>query len=158
LRHGDRITIGKSVLRFGSDEEVAARLALLQTAPGTQSNHTSALDSIPATIPAEKLAAEFDHDAEFDLSVDGNVRVDHGTVFVGPRPLPPLPQKLTPAQAASLAELLEFFHRKLSASSENIRATTEDGTVSLGFADWQEIQALQHVLARYIRAMSGGEE
>ena len=61
---------------------------------------------------------------------------------------------MTPSQAARLAEMLDFLHRHLTAATENIQAN-EDGTqVTLAFADWQRVLAVQMLLARYVRAVA----
>ena len=71
--------------------------------------------------------------------------------------LPPLPQKLTPAQAARLSEIFDYLHRGLTNAVENIESN-EDGTeVRLGFGEWQTVQAVQMLLARYSRAISEPE-
>jgi hypothetical protein len=75
-------------------------------------------------------------------------------LFLGNRPLPPLPEKLSPSQAARLAEMLDFLHRHLNAATENIRANEEGTQVSLSFSDWQRIQTIQMLLARYVRAVT----
>jgi pSer/pThr/pTyr-binding forkhead associated (FHA) protein len=151
LRPGDRISIGRSQLLFGSDEEIQERLAAL-SALTTPSAHA---ESVPPTLHASTLAAQFDHDnADFDLSPDAKITQTEGTLFLNNRPLPPLPQKMGPAQAARLAELLDFLHRHLSAATENIRAN-EDGTVvTLSFADWQRVLGIHMILARYVRAIA----
>ena len=77
-----------------------------------------------------------------------------GTLFLGTKPLPPLPQKMTPAQAARLAEMLDFLHRHLTAATENIRANDEGTQVTLTYADWQRVVAVQMLLARYVRAIA----
>jgi hypothetical protein len=65
-----------------------------------------------------------------------------------------LPQKLSPSQAARIAEILDFLHRGLTTATENIQAK-EDGTqVTLGFSDWQKALAVQMLLARYLRAVA----
>jgi hypothetical protein len=65
--------------------------------------------------------------------------------------VPPLPLKLTPSQAARLAEIFDYLHKGLTSAVENIEAN-EDGTeVRLGFGEWQTIQAVQMLLARYGR-------
>jgi hypothetical protein len=70
------------------------------------------------------------------------------------RQLPELPQKLAPAQAARLSEILDFLHRGLASATENLRPN-EDGTqVAIPFADWQKIQAVEMLLARYLRAVA----
>jgi hypothetical protein len=111
--------------------------------------------SLPATIHAANLfAGDFDQDLNFDLSLDEKVTANNGTLFLGARPLPPLPQKMSPSQAARLSELLDFLHRHLIAATEHIQANEETGQVTLGFADWQRVLAIQMLLARYVRAVS----
>jgi hypothetical protein len=65
--------------------------------------------------------------------------------------------KLTPSQAARLAEVIDFLHRHLTLGTENIQ-TNEDGTqVTLNFADWQRVLGVQMLLARYVRAVTEPE-
>jgi hypothetical protein len=68
--------------------------------------------------------------------------------------VPPLPQKLTASQAARLAEILDYLHKGLTTAVENIEANEEGTEVRLGFSEWQTIQAVQMLLARYARAIS----
>lgn len=153
LRPGDKICIGRSQLQFGSDEEIRDRWQAL-SALSTPSGNPVDVNSLPQTLHAGALAAQFDHDVDFDLSVQEKITQADGALFVGSRPLPPLPQKQTPAQAARLAELLDFLHRHLTAATENIQ-TNDDGTqVTLGYADWQRILGVQMLLARYVRAIA----
>src|SRR5437763_5696371 len=98
-----------------------------------------------------------DPDLDFDLNVTEKVTVANGTLFLGARPLPPLPQKMTPSQAARLAELLDFLHRHLTHATENIQANEAADQITLSFADWQRVLALQMVLARYVRAVAEPE-
>jgi hypothetical protein len=153
LRPGDRVSIGRSHLLFGSDEEIRDRIAALSilSAPaGAPPN----LEALPATIQASTLAAQFDHDLDFDLSPAGKITHAEGAIFLGNRPLPPLPEKMTPAQAARLAELLDFLHRHLTIATENIQAN-EDGTqFTLTFPDWQRVLGVHLLLARYVRAIA----
>ena len=73
------------------------------------------------------------------------------------RPLPPLPQKMTPSQAARLAELLDFLHRHLSLATENMHTDENATQITLSYADWQRVLALQMILARYVRAVAEPE-
>ena len=73
------------------------------------------------------------------------------------RPLPPLPKKLSPAQAARVAEIFDFLHRGLSFATENMRADDNGNEVQLSFTDWQKVLAVQMLLARYLRAVSEPE-
>jgi pSer/pThr/pTyr-binding forkhead associated (FHA) protein len=150
LRPGDRISIGRSQLLFGSDDEIQSRLAQLSalTTPNAEGS------SLPATLHASTLAAQGDFDAEFELATPQKLTQTEGTLFLGNKPLPPLPQKMSPAQAARLAELLDFLHRHLTAATENIRANDEGTQVTLNYADWQRVVAVQTLLARYVRAIA----
>src|SRR5688572_856656 len=66
LRPGDRIGVGRSVLLYGSEKEIAERLVTLA---GT---HTAAAanvtEHLPATVHAQTLAAQFAQ--ELDLELD----------------------------------------------------------------------------------------
>jgi pSer/pThr/pTyr-binding forkhead associated (FHA) protein len=153
LRPGDRIGVGRSLLLYGSEQEIAARMVTLSGASST-SPAGGLTCCLPATVRAQTLASQFDHDLDFDLNPADKITNAQGTLFLGARPLPPLPQKMTPAQAARLAELLDFLHRHLSSATEHIRATDEGSQVTLSYPDWQRVLAVQMVLARYVRAVA----
>src|SRR6185312_15361124 len=104
-----------------------------------------------STIHAQTLALQFDHDVDFDLNPQDKVTVTAGSLFLGTRPLPPLPQKMTPSQAARLAELLYFFLLHHTAATENVSANEEGSFITLRYGDWQRVLALQMILARYVR-------
>jgi hypothetical protein len=64
---------------------------------------------------------------------------------------------MTPSQAARFCEILDFLHHGLINATDNIQAK-EDGTeVTLNYTEWQRVQAVQMILARYIRAISEPE-
>jgi pSer/pThr/pTyr-binding forkhead associated (FHA) protein len=154
LRPGDRIGVGRSLLLFGSEQEIAARQA---TISGHGASTAGGSVAVPATVHAPTLASQFDHDVEFELTPAEKISIQKGTLFAGARPLPPLPEKLTPSQAARLAELLDFLHRHLTSATENIHATDDGVQITLGYTDWQRVMAVQMVLARYVRAVAEPE-
>jgi hypothetical protein len=160
LRPGDRVGVGRSLLLFGSQEEIAARIATISSSGAPQPT-VPGISQLPATVHAHALAAQFDHDADLDVNLDvnmaDNLTITNGTLFLGNRPLPPLPQKMTPSQAARLAELLDFLHRHLTTATENIEEKDEGARVTLSFADWQRVMAVQMILARYVRAVAEPE-
>jgi pSer/pThr/pTyr-binding forkhead associated (FHA) protein len=151
LRPGDQVSIGRSMLLFGTMEEIAARKASVVPA-------TNAGGQVQ-TIRADELAA-----ASGRVSVADSQR----TVAPGPAPaagwtafdddVPPLPQKLTTSQAARLAEILDYLHKGLTTAVENIEANEEGTEVRIGFAEWQTIQAVQMLLARYARTIAEPNE
>jgi hypothetical protein len=158
LRYGDRICVGRSMLLFGSNEEIAARAARLggtgkPSLTGGLSG--SVLAQGPATVHAKTLTGIAEKDMDFDLNLkDQEVTPTSDALFIGNHALPPLPQKMTPSQAARLAEMLDFLHRGLTFATENIQAKDDGTQVSLGYGDWQRVLTVQMLLARYLRAVA----
>jgi pSer/pThr/pTyr-binding forkhead associated (FHA) protein len=153
LKPGDRVGVGRSLLLYGSEEEIRARLAAL---PGvsTPVSNSPIGPSLPATVHHLSLASRLEQEDALDLNVHDKITTENGTLFMGSRALPPLPQKMTPSQAARLAELLDFLHRHLTTATENIRANEDGLQVTLNYLDWQRVLAVQMVLARYVRAVA----
>jgi pSer/pThr/pTyr-binding forkhead associated (FHA) protein len=159
LRFGDRVSVGRSLLLFGSNQEIASRITSLEgtgkmplnTDPGG-----AAASQGPATIQAVTSLGPLEHNFDFDLNIDkeASAVVTNDAFFLGNRALPPLPLKLTPSQAARVAEILEFLHQGLGQATENIEAREDGSQVSLAYADWQRILAVQMLLARYLRAIA----
>lgn len=156
LRFGDRVSVGRSLLLFGSNEEIAARMATMNQPPPALNAEDSPSPVVqgPATIPATSFPAPSGTELEFDVDVKGQITLTNDALFIGTRPLPPLPQKLTPSQAARIAEILDFLHRGLTCATENIRAKDDGTDVILSYADWQRALAVQMLLARYLRAIA----
>src|SRR5207249_264176 len=97
-------------LLFGSDEEINARRATLR--PSIKSILGGALGAVasqqgPPTVHANPVAGKSEADCDFDLNIKEEVTVSDGDLFIGKNRLPLLPQKLTPSQAARLAEILD---------------------------------------------------
>jgi pSer/pThr/pTyr-binding forkhead associated (FHA) protein len=157
LRYGDRVSVGRSLLLFGSNQEIAARIASLE---GTgklplQTDSGGSVFEGPATIQAATSLGPLENDFDFDLNIDKErVVVTNDALFIGNRALPPLPLKLTPSQSARLAEILEFLHQGLVQATENIEAKEDGSQVTLSYADWQRVLAVQMLLARYQRAVA----
>jgi pSer/pThr/pTyr-binding forkhead associated (FHA) protein len=155
LRFGDQVALGRSVLLFGSDEQIEGRRASLPGKDPLAGSLTSAADSDgPPTVHANALSSRCEADCDFDLNIKQDITVTDGEMFVGRTPLPPLPQKLSPSQAARLAEILDFLHHHLSRATQAPQANEEATQVTLTFADWQCILSVQKLLARYLRAIT----
>src|SRR5262249_53711726 len=146
---GARIRPARPLPLFGPEQEIAARGALLT---GVVTPPTA-----KATLQAQTLAASLLEEPEFDLNLREPVTSSQGNFFQGSKELPALPQKLTPSQPARLAELLDFLHRQLTRATENIQANDDVSQVVLGFTDWQQVLAVQMLLARYVRGVAEPE-
>jgi hypothetical protein len=143
LRPGDRVGVGRSTLIFGSNEEIAARVAADKAA------HK------PTVLPQQTHNLPGDITCHANLDLDLNIDEEPDRFWTASdRELPDLPQKLSPSQAARLAEILDFLHRGLASATEHLQPN-EDGTqIALPFPDWQKVQAVQMLLARYLRAVA----
>jgi pSer/pThr/pTyr-binding forkhead associated (FHA) protein len=144
IQPGDRLGIGRSILLFGSNEEIAARIA----AQGSDSKPSAGpAPFIPKPSDRTQAADPADLEADFDDTPDPFwAASDHN--------LPELPQKLTPSQAARLSEILDYLHRGLSSATEELDVAEDTGQVTIKFGEWQKIQAVEMLLARYLRAIS----
>lgn len=148
LRAGDQISIGRTMLLFGTMEEIEARRLTKTGAPAAEGG--------VQTVQAAELAAAARSGELFARTHDADTQ--GGEWRYREDEAPPLPNKLTPAQSARLSEILDYMHRGLTSAVENIEAN-EDGTeVRIGFNEWQTIQAVQLLLAKYGRAIGDPED
>jgi len=156
LRYGDRVSVGRSLLLFGSNEQIAVRMATMDGA-GIQplaAEAAGAQSEGPATVQASTLAGQIDGNLDFVINQNDAMSATRDALFIGKKSLPPLPQKLTPSQAARFAEIIDYLHNGLTLATENIQAKDDGSQVTLSFCDWQKIMAIQMLLARYLRAVA----
>src|SRR5262245_46904550 len=91
LRPGDPAGVGRSLLLYGSQEEIHARMVALSGLSSPTAGTAAAQQSLPATVHAHTIAAQFDHDVDWDLNPRDKLTQTGETLFLGNRPLPPLP-------------------------------------------------------------------
>ncbi len=158
LRAGDCVSIGRSVLLFGSSEEIADRMAHQpgpDRADRTVSGGIEASKSQHALTILHSLGSEpVLKDADLDFAVDDELRITHNGLFIGDREFPPLPRNLGPSQGARLSEILTLVHRSLAHLLERVRVNENAGQATLSFATWQKMLAIEALLARYLRAIT----
>jgi hypothetical protein len=142
LLPGDRLGLGRSILLFGSNSEIAARFA-----PEQGPVHAAFGPPFIARPGEVTQAGNLDFEVEPDDGSDPFWSASD-------RNLPELPQKLTPSQAARLSEILDFLHRGLCSATDNVIVSEEVAQVIISFPEWQKVQAVQMLLARYLRAVS----
>lgn len=147
LRVGDMISVGRSVLLFGSRDEIAERLASLR---GNDMKSTGTLS--PEAAAASPRAASLDYELNWSESPDLQ------TTFHSMVP-PELPERLSPGQAAQLSELLEYLHIRLRDLLASVRPEGHGKRVTLDERRWQNLLDLQALLADYLRSIGEpGEE
>ena len=137
LRFGDMIQLGRSVLLFGSREQIAQRLARLRREEG---DNTADVEQLDKAAQISSLDFELNWSEEADLQATIHALEP-----------PELPERLTPGQAAQLAELLEFVHLRLRNFISSARTDNKSNKVALEMRQWQAIVDLQSRLAEYLR-------
>ncbi|WP_254511980.1 FHA domain-containing protein [Anatilimnocola floriformis] len=145
LKFGDMIALGRSVLLFGSREQIAGRLARLRD------DGEAAMTADPEQM---QKAANF---SSLDFELNWNEECDMQATLHALEP-PELPDRMTPGQAAQLAEILEYLHVRLrnlilSASVEN-----KTSKITLDLRQWQGLIDLQARLSEYLRQIGNPRE
>jgi predicted component of type VI protein secretion system len=162
LRHGDRVGVGRSLLLFGSNEEIAARMASLAGVGHTPApfGNTGKSELHDESVGEDKqtLAGQLDLNLDFDVNPADPGHLTNDALFIGNKVLPPLPLKMTPSQAARLAEILDYLHQGLTQATEHIQAKDDGTQVTLDYNDWQRLLAVQMLLARYLRMVADPPE
>jgi len=142
LRAGDRVGVGRTIMVFGSTAEIALRIASEKAAMN------------PTITPQSRTVNE---QTAASLA-DGNDDEDGNQFWsAADHLLPDLPQKLSPSQAARIAEVLDFLHRGLGSALENLRPAEDGADALIPLSNWQRVQAVQVLLARYLRSVSEPE-
>jgi hypothetical protein len=140
LRFGDMITLGRSVLLFGTREQIAERLAgLRENGPA---GGTLDLDSFERQQRASSL--------DFELNLEQAGDLQNTLHVMAP---PDLPDRLSPGQAAQLCEMLEYIHMRVRYLLETVRIDGKAERITLDAAQWQNLLDLQSRLAEYLRAI-----
>jgi pSer/pThr/pTyr-binding forkhead associated (FHA) protein len=144
LRHGDMIALGRSVLLFGSRDEIAERMSKFRLG-GRRKDEG---DENGTILPEEDGAAARSASLDFDLEWGDEDELQAAFHTMEP---PELPERLSPSQAAQLAELLEYLHIRLRQLFTTVESDRRGKRVTLDFRQWQELLDLQSRLAEYLR-------
>ncbi len=134
LRVGDLIHLGRSVLLFGSREEIAAMRAAQQRSADPRSVGSVGHGAVGA----------------LDLDFHSPEGYDGQTTLHQLEP-PELPDRLSPGQAAQLAELLEYFHIRIRELVSTVRMEGQGKRVTLDERRWQGLLDVYGRLAEYLR-------
>ena len=139
LRFGDVIAVGRSVLLYGTRDQIIGRLDEMRE---NGLNMTGDLD-------AAKISKHMDADsADFEVRWGASDSL-HSTLHI---PAPPeIPDGLSTSQSAQLSEIFEYLHLQ-SRSLVQSAAMPEDATqIKLDLLQWQQMLDLQSHLAEYLR-------
>lgn len=138
LRFGDVIALGRSVLLFGTREEIADRLQKLRSKDVDNSSGTG--------------LGEMEQLASVDCEVSYNEEPELQAALHALEP-PEMPERLTPGQAAQLAELLEYLHIRVRGLIASCKVDERSESAQIDGRQWQSLIDLQAKLAEYLRAI-----
>jgi len=146
LRAGDVIAMGRSMLVFGSREEIAERLAELRRRKldeGVALEVELVGDVGEMVEPVESVSLE----SELAFGDDPDAQALLHTLMP-----PDLPRGLTPGQAAQLSELLHYLHVRLRGLLQAVKPRdAASNRVTLELREWQNLVDLQDRIAHYLR-------
>ena len=138
VRHGDMISVGRSLLLVGSPADIDRRIAEVSARhPPAAVGHARQLKERMKQLTGEPS------DIIQDVS-----SVRSPLLPAGP---PPLPERLSPAQSAELAELLDYVQGVLRDASEAAVMRAGAERVDIDFPQWQALLDLQARLAEMLR-------
>ena len=133
LKYGDTIALGRSVILYGTREQIHSRLAKLAGNGAVENN-------VPTLSPEEEIE-KLKEDTNFQLKL---LEADP----------PQLPARLTPGQAAQMSEVLEFIHLHLRRLMNAANSSAKDEIIEIHSKQWQTLLELQSKLAGYLREVS----
>lgn len=148
LRYGDIIMVGRSVVLYGSREEIAGRLDELRNR-GLSTSQQVEIEAL-----AQKAGSLSSSEFPAQWQASENLR---STLHIPTAP--EIPAGLSPAQAAQLSEMLEYLHLRSRALVQGAKLNETKRTVQFDLEHWQELLDLQSQLAEYMRQIGEpGEE
>jgi pSer/pThr/pTyr-binding forkhead associated (FHA) protein len=139
LRPGDVIALGRTLLVFGSREEIARRLAALR---GVDLSAGVTLDA--DEFQEEPSAASLDFELNFRDDADAEAILH----TLAP---PDLPGSLGPGQAAQVSEILLYIALRLRGLLQSVKPKAKSDRLTLEQRQWQNLIDLEARLAGYLR-------
>jgi hypothetical protein len=139
LRYGDVISVGRSVLLYGTKEQIVSRLDELRE------------NGLPLTgeIDSGRTSQQLDPKAsDFELRWGASENL-HSTLHIPTAP--ELPTGLSPGQAAQLSEIFEYLHLQSRTLVQGVVLPDGATHAKLDLPHWQELLDLQAELAEYLR-------
>ena len=143
LRYGDLVSVGRSLLLFGSEEQIASRLAEIR-----RGDDRSDVTLAPEEIMTSNQGVSLD----FELNWNSDPAIQ---ATLHSLQQPDLPEVMTPCQAAQLSELLEYLHLRIGDLLVTARPADDDSDrMTLQQRQWQNLVDLQVRLSEYLRRIT----
>ncbi len=151
LRPGDHLQIGRSTLLYGSDQQITERARLMGVriaalSPLKHADHDgSKLDAVSSGS---------------DLLPGAGTPGEHLKLPLFPDGPPPMPELLSPGQAARLADILTYIHERLSDlvfEGRELEESELESLIEVPWDRWQDTLFLQRDLAVWLRQVASSD-
>ena len=136
LRYGDVVQVGRTVMVFGTREQISQRLKDLCNGGRGKNSHRKNTP-LPEEIPSSESGVPWKDQDSIQA------------MFFELQP-PDLPERLSPGQAAQLSEVIEYLTITMRHLIDCVREEKGD-RISLDACQWQNLVDLQCRLAEYLR-------
>jgi hypothetical protein len=140
LRYGDIISLGRSMLLYGTRDQIAQRLADLRGADPPSGVYA----------PPDSRRLDVPNSLDFELNWTDDPTAQSTLHALSP---PELPARLSPGQAAQLSELLEYLHLRIRTLLESVETSADDERVTLEAREWQNLIDIESRLSVYLRSI-----
>jgi hypothetical protein len=145
LQFGDVIAVGRSILLYGTKDQIVGRLDELRE---------NGL-SLTGDLDPSKISRHLDPEAmDFELRWGASDAL-HSTLHIPAAP--EIPGGLSPGQAAQLSEIFEFLHLQSRSLVQSTSLPEGASQVTIDLAQWQQLLDLQAQLAEYLRKIGEPE-
>ncbi len=145
LQFGDVIAVGRSILLYGTKDQIVGRLDELRE------NGLSVTDD----LSPDKVSKEFGPESlDFELRWGASDSL-HSTLHIPSAP--ELPSGLSPGQAAQLSEIFEFLHLQSRTLVQSASLPEGASHFEVDVTQWQQLLDLQSQLAEYLRKIGEPE-
>jgi pSer/pThr/pTyr-binding forkhead associated (FHA) protein len=146
LRPGDVIAMGRTILVYGSREEIAERLTKLRDGDFSEG----------VTLDGDEYEeAPSVASLDFELNFADDTDAQEVLHTLGP---PDLPDGLSTGQAAQLAEMLLYLNIRMRRLIQSVQSKGKGDRLTLEQRQWQNLIDLQDRLANYLRQIGEPQE
>ncbi len=145
LQFGDVIAVGRSILLYGTKDQIVGRLDELRE------NGLSVTDDL---TPDKDEGDHGPESLDFELRWGASDSL-HSTLHIPSAP--ELPSGLSPGQAAQLSEIFEFLHLQSRTLVQSAVLPEGASHFQIDVTQWQQLLDLQAQLAEYLRKIGEPE-
>jgi pSer/pThr/pTyr-binding forkhead associated (FHA) protein len=145
LQFGDVVAVGRSILLYGTKDQIVGRLdELRENGLG-----------LTGELDAAKISKQLDPNAmDFELRWGASDSL-HSSLHIPTAP--ELPAGMSPGQAAQLSEIFEFLHLQSRLLVQSAHMPEGASQFQIDLIQWQQLLDLQSQLAEYLRKIGEPE-